>query len=57
MVEYIRGYGAERLLFGTDFPLWNPVKEVEAFLSLPLRSDEQEKIAFHNAEKILGLTK
>ncbi|MDY6324598.1 MAG: amidohydrolase family protein [Catonella sp.] len=57
MVEYIRGYGAERLLFGTDFPLWDPVKEVEAFLSLPLRSDEQEKIAFHNAEKILGLTK
>ena len=25
VTKYIHGYGAERILFGTDFPLWSPV--------------------------------
>ena len=53
IVKYIRGYGADRILFGSDFPLWDPVKEVELFLSLKLRTEEQERIAFQNAEFIL----
>lgn len=53
IVKYIRGYGADRILFGSDFPLWDPVKEVELFLSLKLRTEEQERIAFQNAECIL----
>lgn len=52
-VKYIRGYGADRILFGTDFPLWDPVHEVEVFLELPLTNNEKEKIAWHNAQKIL----
>lgn len=55
MKKYIEGYGADRILFGSDFPLWDPVKEVEAFLRLDLKKEEQEKIAFRNACAILGL--
>ncbi len=55
MVRYIRGYGADRVLFGSDFPLWDPAKELQAFLQLDLSTDEQEKIAFRNAETILKI--
>ena len=55
MVKYIRGYGADRILFGSDFPLWDPAKEAEAFLQLDLHIDEQENIAYRNAERILNV--
>lgn len=53
--KYIDGYGADRILFGSDFPLWGPLKEVEAFLNLKLGTENQEKIAFQNAQKILRI--
>ena len=54
--SYIDIYGAEKILFGSDFPMWDPVKEVERFYALPLTSDEQEMIAYRNAQRILSLT-
>ena len=51
--HYIRGYGAERILFGTDFPLWSPEQEVKSFKRLNLSSDEFERIAYKNALGIL----
>lgn len=54
--ELIRLYGAERLLFGTDFPMWSAKTELETFLSLNLTKDEEELILHKNAEKILGIT-
>lgn len=53
MVKYIRGYGADRVLFGSDFPIWDPSKEAETFFKLDLSIEEQEKIAFRNAQRIL----
>ncbi|HBB42737.1 MAG TPA: amidohydrolase [Treponema sp.] len=53
--EYINTYGAERILFGSDFPMWDPVKEVERFYALPLNDEERELIAGKNAERVLGL--
>ena len=52
---YVHGYGADRVLFGTDFPLWKPEKEVESFMKLDLTDDEREKIAYRNAEKLFGI--
>ncbi len=52
---YIRRYGAERMVFGSDFPLWNPTQEVERFLNLNLTAREQEQIAHKTAEYLLGL--
>lgn len=53
--KYINGYGADRVLFGSDFPLWDPVKEVEAFMKIDLKESDREKIAFKNACTILGI--
>ena len=56
IVKWIRAYGAERMIFGTDFPLWNPVHEVETFLSLGLTERELDQIGHKTAESILALT-
>ena len=51
-VELINRYGAERLVYGTDFPLWDPMVEVPRFLDLPLSLQQQEQIAYKTAESI-----
>lgn len=47
-VGILRGYGVGRVLFGTDYPVWDPAEEVRRFLSLPLTVAEQEKILWTN---------
>ena len=39
--SYANHYGAERLAFGTDYPVWDPVQEVQRFLSQPFAVAEQ----------------
>jgi predicted TIM-barrel fold metal-dependent hydrolase len=51
----IRAWGADRVLFGTDYPMWSPVEELKFFNSLPLTEEEREKILHGNIEKLLGL--
>ena len=51
--KYIRHYGADRFLYGTDFPMWDPVVEVERFFSLGLTDDEKEQIAWKTAAALL----
>jgi len=53
--RYISIYGAERLAFGTDYPLWDPVEEVQHFLSLDLTMEQKEQIAHKTAERLLKL--
>lgn len=52
----IRGYGADRVVFGTDYPVWDPRTEVERFMSLPLTEAEQRKILWTNHLRLLGET-
>ena len=52
--KYIRAYGPERMLFGTDFPLWNPVEETQRFLKLKLTDAEFEQIGSKTALRVLG---
>ncbi|MBP3651379.1 MAG: amidohydrolase [Clostridia bacterium] len=52
--EVIRHYGADRVFFGTDYPMWKPEQEVERFLTLPLTEREQEMIAHENFETFLA---
>jgi predicted TIM-barrel fold metal-dependent hydrolase len=54
VVEYVRAFGAHRVLFGTDFPIWDAAKEVKSLMSLPLTDEEKEQIFFRNAQRILG---
>jgi predicted TIM-barrel fold metal-dependent hydrolase len=53
--RYINHYGAERLAFGTDYPIWDPVREVGRFLSLNITEEQKEQIAHKTAERFLNL--
>ena len=53
--KYINLYGAERIAYGTDYPMWDPVTEVERFLRLDLTDDQKEQIAYKTATRILNL--
>ncbi|MGN0164541.1 MAG: amidohydrolase family protein [Lachnospiraceae bacterium] len=54
-LELIREYGAERIVFGSDYPVWNPATELDALYSLGLKDPELEMILHGNAEQILRL--
>ena len=54
-VEIIRRYGAERVLFGTDYPMWSPVVELDRFMKLPLTDDEKRMILTENVRKVYEL--
>ena len=45
-MRLIEGYGPERLMFGTDYPLWVMEKEIERFFSLPLTDTQRRQILF-----------
>lgn len=53
--RYIHNYGAERLAYGTDYPLWDPVTEVKRFQALNLTGSQFDQIAHKTAERILKL--
>ena len=53
--SYVNRYGAERFVYGSDYPMWNPVVEMERFLKLKLTDAQFEQIAHKTAESILGL--
>ena len=53
--RYINHYGAERMAFGTDYPVWDPVKEVQRLTQLDLTADQIEQIAWKTATRFLKL--
>ena len=53
--KFINLYGAERMAFGTDYPLWDPVVETKRFLELNLTDEQFEQIGHKTAERFLNL--
>ncbi len=53
--SYVNRYGAERFVYGSDFPMWDPVVEMQRFLRLKLTDDQFEQIAHKTAKGILGI--
>ncbi len=51
--ELIRMYGAERMLFGSDYPMWNPRSELERLHGIGLTAEEEQMMLQENAERIL----
>ncbi|MDR3091671.1 MAG: amidohydrolase family protein [Clostridiales bacterium] len=49
----IRKFGPERVLFGSDYPMWKPGEEVDRLLGLGLTDEEYEKIFYKNADELL----
>lgn len=52
--ELIELYGTDRIMFGSDFPMWNPASEYERFTSLNFPPAQFEAMTWHNAERFIG---
>lgn len=50
----IRKFDKTRVLFGTDYPMWDPAGELKRFEALGLSDDENERILFLNAGRFLA---
>ena len=53
--ELIKAYGTKRVLFGTDYPMWDPQEEIDNFMKLELTEEEREDILHNNAVKIFDI--
>ena len=53
--ELIHAYGAEKVLWGTDYPMWESVSEMGYFNKIDLTEKERSQILYENAAKILKL--
>ena len=53
--EIIELYGADRVIFGTDFPMWRQEDELKFLFSLGLSDRELEMILSKNLEKVLNI--
>ena len=52
--DMIRKHGADKILFGSDYPMWDHKEEFERFLRLALTEAERRAILFNNAERLLS---
>ncbi len=53
--EAVHRFGAENMLYGTDYPMWEPQGELERFMRMKLTDAEREDILWNNAARIFGL--
>jgi aminocarboxymuconate-semialdehyde decarboxylase len=49
-------YGVDNILYGTDYPCWDPAICLKLFTEIGLSAADQDKIFSKNARRILGLT-
>jgi predicted TIM-barrel fold metal-dependent hydrolase len=54
-LELIRAWGAERVLFGSDYPMWTPADELGVIKRIALSEREREMILHGNIEKLLKI--
>lgn len=54
-MKIIDMYGADRILFGTDYPMWSYHGEFEMLKALPLSDEDREKIYWKNAARIFKI--
>lgn len=53
--KLIHTYGADKVIFGTDFPMWGQKEELEYLFSLGLNEKELEDILYNNIFKALKI--
>lgn len=54
-LELTRMWGTDRIMFGSDFPMWDPAAEYEQLVGAGFTEDELENILWHNAERFAGV--
>lgn len=55
MRELIRMWGADRVMYGSDYPMWDPTHELNEMLHCELTDDELERVLWRNAEAFTGV--
>ena len=50
--ELILAYGTDRVLFGTDYPMWEIETELHRFMAIDLTEAQREDIFYNNAAKL-----
>ncbi len=53
--KIIMKYGTSRVMFGSDFPMWNPYEEVGRFMQLDFSEKEREDILYKNAARLFNI--
>ncbi len=53
--ELIRKWGADRVMFGTDYPMWNPRPDIDCLLEMKLAEEDYRRIFWDNAANVFGL--
>ena len=53
--KFIYAYGVDKVLWGTDYPMWEAESEMEMFRKIGLSPEEENKILYENSAKVLGL--
>ena len=51
--KIMKKHGVEKMLFGSDFPMWDPEEELERFDTLGLTGDERDMVLYKNALELL----
>lgn len=54
IADYIKRYGHERIMFGSDFPFGDPAGELGKILRLDLSAEQREAILAGNIERLLA---
>ncbi len=55
-LSIIRKHGVDKVLFGTDYPVWSRKEELQHFFELGLTEEENYKILYLNAKKLFTKT-
>lgn len=55
IIKIINSQGIDKILFATDYPMWNFEDEYRRFMSLGLKNDEIEKILSGNIKMLLKI--
>ena len=53
-VRLIRAWGADKVLYGTDYPMWSPEADICAFFELGLDESENRAILSENARRVFN---
>jgi aminocarboxymuconate-semialdehyde decarboxylase len=48
-------YGVDHVMYGDDYPCWNPKAAIDVFEQMGLSQADQQKILHDNAVRVLGL--
>ena len=50
--KLIYKHGTDKVLFGTDYPMWNPEEELGRFMKVQIKDGDREDILYNNAAKL-----